>query len=140
MKKVSNISCGLNFLVKNSFKSLIVLEIRWLVPWISQNLILILNFILFIYQFFFCWRREKIVGFQFRERKCLLVRILATKTIIFYVKWFHMMRGVKIMCFFFFTLKTPKKSDLSLRSFFFCFRWISGLRVIFFVFYGHGLV
>jgi hypothetical protein len=33
-----------------------------------------------------------------------------------------MMRGVKIMCFFFFTLKTPKKSDLSLRSFFFLFQ------------------
>jgi hypothetical protein len=35
----------------------------------------------------------------------------------FCVKWFYMLREVKIMCFF--TLKTSNKSDLSLENIFF---------------------
>ena len=66
---------------------------------------------------FFSWRREEIVGLQFRKRKCLLVRILATKTIIFYVKWSHMTKEFKIMCFF--SLITLKKNRFQLEKFFF---------------------
>ena len=35
-----------------------------------------------------------------RERKMMLTLIYATKMVDVYVKWFHLMRGVHIMCFF----------------------------------------
>jgi hypothetical protein len=44
----------------------------------------------------------------------------------FYVKWFHMMRGVNIKCFF--TSKTPKNHILVQKVFFFVLSgfWILG--------------
>jgi len=71
------------------------------------------NFIFLFFSVFFCWEeREGVVGFQLRERKWLLGKIPATKTVDFYVKRFHMMREITVRCLF--TLKTPKTTDLSL--------------------------
>jgi hypothetical protein len=60
--------------------------------------------------------REGDTGFQLRERKWLLRKILTTKTIDFCIKMFHMMEGVTFKCLF--TLKTPKTTALSLRRIF----------------------
>jgi hypothetical protein len=43
--------------------------------------------------------------------------ISVVKTINFYIKWFHIIRKIKIKCFLF-TLKVPEKTYLSLRRFF----------------------
>lgn len=55
-----------------------------------------------------------------------LTMILTTKTVYFYVKWFHTMRRVKIICFL--TLKAPKKTYMRLERFFVLGSlWILGL-------------
>ena len=73
---------------------------------------------IFLFSALFCSKERKgVVGFQLKERKWLLRKILATKIVDFCVKRFHMMRGVMFKCFFF-TLKTPKTTDLSLRRIF----------------------
>jgi hypothetical protein len=48
------------------------------------------------------------------------------KQLFFYVKWFHMMRGVNIKCFF--TSKTPKNHILVQKVFFFVLSgfWVLG--------------
>jgi len=53
-------------------------------------------------------KREAVAEFLLRERKLLLKMIPDTKTIDFWIKWFHIMRGVKIK--YFLILKIPKKS------------------------------
>jgi hypothetical protein len=50
--------------------------------------------------------RERDLSDSSVERKLLLTRILATKIVDFCVKFFHMMRGVRIECVFFFYLES----------------------------------
>ena len=95
--------------LKSSFQSPILLSYQVIGP---SNLKKMhsstkLHFSLFFsILFFFLWRREGVIRFRLRERKLLLVKISATKTVNFCVKWFHMMKVVKNKCSF--TLKTPK--------------------------------
>jgi hypothetical protein len=71
----------------------------------------------FFFLVFFWWEeRKEVARFHRRERKLSLVTILTTKTINFYVKWFHMMRRVQIRDFVF-TLKVYKKIDLKSERF-----------------------
>jgi len=82
---------------------------------IFKYYILISYFIFF--QSFFQWKREGFAEFRLKKKKLSLTTISTTKTGRFCVKWFHMMKGVKIKCFL--TLKTPKiKIDMSFRKFF----------------------
>jgi len=103
VKKTGNVDDTLRIFVKNSFESSIFF-IYWVTgPWIFKkfNFSIELHFTHFS---IFLWldEREEVIGFRFREKKMFMVRNLATKTIIFFrVKWFYMMREVKIMCFFY---------------------------------------
>jgi len=98
-----------------------------------QNSILIPKFILLIFQFFFGWRREmRLPDSDLKKRNVCWWGIRPPKRLFFYVKWFHMMRGVNTKCFF--TSKTPKNHILGQKVFFFCFGWILGFRVTFYVF------
>lgn len=72
--------------------------------------------------FFLLEEKKEVVRFQFRERKCLLVRNLATKIVIFYIKWFHMMKKVKIICVFFLPWKHIK-NQIWVQEFFIFF-WV----------------
>ena len=78
---------------------------------------MILNFIFLFFQLFFVEKRKRVAGFQHREIKFSLEMISVIKTINFYIKWFHIIRKIKIKCFLF-TLKAPEKTYLSLRRFF----------------------
>ena len=82
-------------------------------------------------------KKEGVIEFHFRERKLLLVKILVTKKINFYIKWFYMMNGVKIKCFL--TLKITKKNISKLWNIF-CFELIMDFGTVFCVFRGHGLI
>jgi len=67
---MSNIGDKLKIYFTNSFESLLFLANRRTVPWILQNSILILNFILLIFRSLFGWRRDKeVVIFLLREKK-----------------------------------------------------------------------
>jgi hypothetical protein len=60
-------------------------------------------------------KREDVSKFLLRERKLLLKMIPDIKTIDFWIKWFHIMRGVKIKCFL--ILKIPKKTYTNSKRF-----------------------
>jgi len=98
----------------------------------------LISYFIFLFLVLFQWKREGFAEFRLKKRKLSLTTISTTKTGRFCVKWFHMMKGVKIKCFL--TLKTPKiKINLSFRRFF-CFRLIMGFGVVFCVLGGHRLV
>jgi len=99
-----------NFLSKIHLKTQSFLAIRWLITWILQNWLGNLFFdteLYFTYfQFFFGWRERMSPDFDIERESVRWWGIQPLKRLFFCVKWFHMMRGVKIM--YFFTLKIPK--------------------------------
>jgi hypothetical protein len=76
---------------------------------------------------------REVAGFQLKEIKLLLAIISSIKTVYFYVKWFYMIRGVKIKCFF--TLKMTRKTYLSSGRFL-----ILSFGMVFYAFGGYILV
>jgi len=74
---------------------------------------------------FYSGEREGVVGFQLKERKWLLRKILGTK-IVDFVKMFHMVRRVMFrFFFFFFYLENTLNNRYELEKNFYL-GWISG--------------
>jgi hypothetical protein len=108
----------------------------FLVILILRNVILVPNFIFLCFQFIFGCKREKGSLNSGVDREFLLVTIPTTKTVYFCVKWFHIIRRVKIKCFI--TLEEPKnRYELGK---IFGFKLIKGFGVVFDIFRGHKLV
>jgi len=63
----------------------------------------------------FVKEKEEVIKFQFRMKKLLLIIISIIKIFYFYVKWFHMMRGIKLSVF---PLENDWKTYLSSKRFF----------------------
>jgi hypothetical protein len=63
----------------------------------------------------FVKEKEEVIKFQFRMKKLLLIIISIIKIFYFYVKWFHMMRGIELSVF---PLEKDWKTYLSSKRFF----------------------